>query len=99
MIPPAPDAPLKDPLTAVAATEVAPGGRSHAENCKRIRALGFTSSRHIKMYGERLELVSEPFEDGGCTSVLALSGDDPTAHTVRLPVAILLGLSDRFRKK
>lgn len=93
MIPFPPDAPLKEAATKPAV------GKSPAENCKRIRALGFTTSKHIKMYGQRLELVSEPFEDSGCTSVWVLSGDDPTARSVRLPVAILLGLSDSFRKK
>jgi len=73
-------------------------GRSPAENCARIRDLGFTTSKHIKMYGERFELVSDPFEEGLFTAVFALSGNDPTIRTLRLPTAILVGLSDRFRK-
>ena len=50
------------------------------------------------MYGERFELVSDPFEEGTCTSVRALSGNDPTIRILRLPTAILLGSPDRFRK-
>jgi hypothetical protein len=72
--------------------------RSPAETCSRIRDLGFKTSKHIRMYGEHFELVSDPFEDGGCTSVHALSGNDPTIRTLHLPTAILLGLTDRFRK-
>ena len=72
--------------------------RSPAENCARIRDLGFKISKHINMYGERFKLVSDPFEDGACTSVHALSGNDPTIRTLHLPTAILLGLTDRFRK-
>jgi hypothetical protein len=72
--------------------------RSSAANCARIRDLGFTTSKHIKMYGERFELVSDPFEDGACTAIRALRGTDPTIRTLRLPVSILIGLSDRFRK-
>ena len=71
---------------------------SPAENCSRIRDLGFRTSKHINMYGERFELVSDPFEDGACTSVHALSGSNPTIRTLHLPTAILLGLTDRFRK-
>ncbi len=97
MISTTPDVPLKEDPPELA-TKAIPREGLPAENCKRIRSLGFTTSKHIKMYGQRLELVSEPFEDGGYTSVWVLSGDDPTARTVRLPVAILLGLSDRFRK-
>jgi hypothetical protein len=73
-------------------------GRSPAENCARLRHLGFTTSKHIKMYGERFKLVSDPFEEGLCTVVHALSGNDPTIRTLHLPTAILIGLSDRFQK-
>ena len=73
------------------AIKTATSGRSAAENCARIRDLGFTTSKHIKMYGER-------FEEGICTSVRALSGNDPTIRILRLPTAILLGSPDRFRK-
>jgi hypothetical protein len=72
--------------------------RSPAENCARIRDLGFTTSKQIKMYGERFELVSDPFEEDACIAVHARSGNDPTIRTLRLPAAILLGLSDRFRR-
>lgn len=73
-------------------------GRLPSENCAKIKDLGFTSSHHIKMYGERFEVVSDPFDEDGCVAVRAISGDDPTIRTVRLPVAILVGLSGRFRK-
>jgi hypothetical protein len=72
--------------------------RSPAEKCAKIRDLGFTTSKHIKMYGERFELVSDPFEVDACTAVRARSGNDPTIRILRLPTAILLGLSDRYRK-
>jgi hypothetical protein len=84
--------------TKTAVTKPLTNNRSSTENCKRIRAPGYTTSRHIKMYGQHLELVSNPFEEGGCTSVWVLSGNDPIAHSFRLPVAILVGLSERFRK-
>lgn len=70
---------------------------SHAENCARIRDMGFATLQHVKMYGERLELTSDPFDEDGYTSVHALSGNDPTVRTIRLPVAILTGLAGHFR--
>jgi len=93
------DSPNKaTPPKMTCAIKTATSGRSAAENCERIRDLGFTTSKHIKMYGERFELVSDPFEEGTCTSVRALSGNDPTIRILRLPTAILLGSPDRFRK-
>jgi hypothetical protein len=70
---------------------------SVAGNCLKSRDLGFVTSKHIKMYGERFELVSDPFVDGDCVAVQVIGGHDPTIRTVRLPVSILLGLSNRFR--
>ena len=69
-----------------------------AETCTRIRDLGFTASKHITMYGERFELVSDPFSEGDCTSVRAIGQTYPGVRTLRLPVAVLVGLRDRFRR-
>ena len=70
--------------------------RTAAENCAKIRKLGFTISTHIKMYGEDLELTSDPFREGGHTAVLVVSEADQTERTVHLPVSILVGLADLF---
>lgn len=48
------------------------------------------------MYGERFEIVSDPFDEGDCVAVNATSGNDPEIRTLRLPIAILVGLGDRF---
>ena len=74
-------------------------GQSPSENCERIRDLGFKTSTHIKMYGERFELVSDPFVEGDYTTVHAISEDDGEIRVLRLPVSILVGLPDLFRGK
>lgn len=53
----------------------------------------------INMYGERFEIVSDPFDEGNCIAVRATSGNDPEIRTVLLPIAILLGLADRSLKR
>jgi hypothetical protein len=73
--------------------------RIASDSCARIRDLGFTASVHMRMYGERFEIVSDPFTEGDCIAVRATSGNDPEIRTLRLPVAILVGLSDRFLKR
>jgi hypothetical protein len=89
--------PIK-PTPSALTDETQASGRSAAESCARIRDLGFIASRQIKIYGERFELVSDPFEDGECTAIQVVSENDRTIRTLRLPAAILVGLSDRFRK-
>lgn len=97
MIPSKIDVPVKDILPAPTGALKA-CGRSSAENCARIRDLGFTTSKHITMYGERFELLSDPFVEGDCTAVRAIGGNNPAIRVLRLPVSIILGLAHRFRK-
>jgi hypothetical protein len=51
------------------------------------------------MYGEHFEIVSDPFDEGDCIAVRAIGRNDPAVRTLRLPVAILVGLADRFLKR
>jgi hypothetical protein len=71
---------------------------SRSESCTRIKELGFATSAHIKMYGERFEIVSDPFSDGDYVAVHVVSAGDPKIRTLRLPIAILVGRADRFVK-
>jgi hypothetical protein len=74
-------------------------GQSPSENCARIRDLSFTASTHITMYGQHFEVVSDPFGEGDYTAVHAISRDDLGIRALRLPVSILVGLPDVFRRK
>jgi len=69
------------------------------DSCAKIKDLGFRASMQIKMYGERFEIVSDPFTEGDCIAVRATSGSNPEIRTVLLPIAILLGIADRFLKR
>jgi hypothetical protein len=71
-------------------------GRTPAADCARIKELGYSTSRHIHMYGEEFEIVSDPFPDGDGVAVQAITAKDPARRTVRLPVAILVGRRDRY---
>jgi hypothetical protein len=64
-----------------------------------MKDLGFSASVHIKMYGERFEIVSDPFDEGNGVAVRATSGSDPVIRTVLLPIAILVSRADRFLKR
>jgi len=57
--------------------------------CARIKELGYIPGKHVNLYGERMEFVSDPFEDGDCVAVLAFSTTNSTVRTINLPVYIL----------
>jgi hypothetical protein len=70
-----------------------------SDSCAKIKDLGFKASTQINMYGERFEIVSDPFDEGDCIAVRATSGNDPAVRLLRLPTAILVGREDRFLKR
>jgi hypothetical protein len=72
--------------------------RSPSENCARIRKLGYIVVKHLNLYGEHMELVSDPFVEGNCVAVRAISSSNPTVRTIDLPVSILAGWEDLFQK-
>jgi hypothetical protein len=90
---------LQKPHSAAPGSHSSTRVRSRSESCAKIKDLGFTASRHIKMYGERFEIVSDPFSEGDCIAVHAISGNDSRIRTLRLPIAILLGWQIDFGKQ
>jgi hypothetical protein len=73
--------------------------QSPLQNCERIRKLGYTVGKHVKLYGEHIELVSDPFVEGLCVAVHAISSENPSVRTVDLPVSILVGWEDLFQER
>jgi hypothetical protein len=72
--------------------------RSPSENCARIKKLGYIVGKHMSLYGEHMELVSDPFVEGDCVAVHAISSSNPTVRTIELPVSILAGWEDLFQE-
>ncbi len=95
MIPITTDA-LRTPDKQASDMDVPVRGRSPAESCSRIKDLGFSASRHMKMYGERFEIVSDPYSEGDCIAVQVTTGNNPTIRPLLLPTAILIGMIDHF---
>jgi len=71
---------------------------SVADDCVRIKDLGYRSSHHIEMYGERFEIVSDPFPEGDGVAVHVITTGEPGKRTLRLPTSILVGLKGLFPK-
>ncbi|MGO9435823.1 MAG: hypothetical protein ACLPH3_05455 [Terracidiphilus sp.] len=72
--------------------------QSPSENCTRIKKLGYIVGKHVNLYGEHMELVSDPFDEGDCVAAHAISSNNPTVRTIELPVSILAGWEDLFQE-
>lgn len=69
---------------------------SSSKNCAHMKKLGYIVGKHVNLYGEHMVLVSDPFVDGECIAVRAISPSDPTERKIDLPVSLLSGWEDLF---
>jgi len=67
-----------------------------SENGSRIKKLGCIVGKHVNLYGEHMMLASDPFDDGDCVTVLAVSARNPAVRKAGLPLSILAGWEDLF---
>ena len=70
---------------------------SIAADCIRIKDLGYSSSHHIRIYGEQFDIVSDPFPAGTGVAVEVTSLLQPKKRALRLPTSILVGLKEMFK--
>ena len=71
---------------------------SLTDDCVRIKDLGYSSSHHIRLYGQRFDIVSDPFPDGNGVAVEVTTAKEPKKRKLRLPKALLIGLKDLLPK-
>jgi hypothetical protein len=72
--------------------------QSPSENCARIKKLVYVVGKHMNLYGEQMKLVSDPFDEGDCVAVHAISSGNPTVRTIELPVSLLAGWEDLLQE-
>jgi hypothetical protein len=57
--------------------------------CERLRKLGYSSARTIRLYGEELHLISDPMPDGNGFSVEAIAGRSMSVKRVGIPLSVV----------
>lgn len=68
--------------------------RSPSENCIHLKKLGYLTGKQINLYGEHIELVSDPYVEGDRVVAKAISSNDKTIRTIDLPLSILGGFEE-----
>jgi hypothetical protein len=64
------------------------------ESCEKVRDPGYVAGKRVVLHGEHFEIASDPFVDGNWVAVRVTTESDPTIQTIRLPVSLLVGLTD-----
>jgi hypothetical protein len=57
--------------------------------CARIKRLGYSASRRVRIYGEEFELLSDPFPQEDQIAVRARANGDSGVRILRLPVTLV----------
>lgn len=66
----------------------------NSKSWNKLMDLGYVAGKRVNLYGEHFEIASDPFIDDDWVAVRVTSENDPTIRTIRLPVSILVGLTD-----
>jgi hypothetical protein len=57
--------------------------------CERLQELGYEREKDIKLYGEKLHLLSNPVPDGNGFSVEGIAPRTGKLHKMRIPLSLL----------
>ena len=60
-----------------------------AHICERLKKMGYSVGRHIRLYGERLEVVSDPFLHDGLIAVRVRRRGHASERVIHLPKMVL----------
>ena len=71
---------------------------SVSDVCARVKHLGYTKSRRVRLYGEEFEVVSDPFPEADGIAVHVKSRRNPEVRVLRLPATVLQSVRRRPTK-
>lgn len=69
------------------------------EMCARVKKLGYTTSRRVRLYGEEFEVVSEPFPQANGIAVHVKTRRDETIRVLQLPATVTQTVKTRKTAK
>ncbi|HUK46091.1 MAG TPA: hypothetical protein VLW06_00800 [Terriglobales bacterium] len=70
------------------------------DTCQKLISLGYARSNRVRLYGQELQLVSDPFphHDGGF-AVEVMSKAETVSRTIKLPLPVLNVASKKLMKR
>ena len=60
------------------------------DTCRKLSRLGSARSNRVRLYGQELQIVSDPFlHNEGGIAVEVVADSNPTKRTMRLPLSVV----------
>lgn len=66
--------------------------------CERLRTFGFASEKHMKLYGEEIHIVSNPFPDGEGFAIECITRRS-RVRRMRIPLSLIQTLKRELAVK
>jgi hypothetical protein len=79
-----------DPSQGPQPARFSPGGLEERETCRKLISLGYACSNRVRLYGQELQLVSDPFphREGGI-AVEVMESSTSVSRVIKLPLSVL----------
>jgi hypothetical protein len=68
---------------------------SDAEICARVKRLGYGAGHNVRLYGEELEVISDPFPEAGGVAISVKAKKDESLRVVQIPATVLQSVKRR----
>ena len=65
------------------------------ETCRKLISLGYARTNSVRLYGQEVRLVSDPFPQEDGIAVEVVTTDESRSRTMKLPLTILQMASSR----
>jgi hypothetical protein len=73
-----------------------PDSSADQATCMKLISLGYARSNRVRLYGQELQLVSDPFTKEGAIMV-EVKGNDEVSRTMRLPLSVVQVAAEKKR--
>jgi hypothetical protein len=67
------------------------------EMCAHVKHLGYSTSKHVRLYGEEFEVVSDPFPEAEGIAVRVTTKKDLKIRVLQIPATVLQNVKRRSR--
>ena len=59
------------------------------ETCRKLISLGYARSNRVRLYGQEVQLISDPFPQEGGVAIEVVGRNESSSRTMKLPLSVL----------
>lgn len=59
------------------------------DTCRKLISLGFARSNRVRLYGQEVQLLSDPYPKEGGIAVEVVARNESVSRTMKLPLTVL----------